>query len=109
MCHIVAGSFAKSSSSNAATCAEQPAGGPGVFPVTEYDLAATLNSGQCFRWRMSEGGWEGVIGSRWVRLRTEPDWATPGSGPRETSAARTDSVAAQRSPFAREAGRGEEG
>ncbi len=39
-----------------------------VFPVRNYDLAATLGSGQAFRWREREQGWEGVIGSRWVRL-----------------------------------------
>jgi N-glycosylase/DNA lyase len=39
------------------------------FPVRDYDLAATLNSGQAFRWRLIDGAWEGVIHSRWVRLR----------------------------------------
>ena len=39
-----------------------------VFPVRNYDLAATLASGQAFRWHESEQGWEGVVGSRWVRL-----------------------------------------
>jgi len=44
-----------------------------VFPVKHYDLALTLASGQAFRWRSGEEAWEGVIGSRWVRLRQEPD------------------------------------
>ena len=35
----------------------------------DYDLAATLASGQAFRWSLRDGAWEGVIGSRWVRLR----------------------------------------
>lgn len=44
-----------------------------VFPVAEYDLAATLTSGQAFRWNRSGDGWEGVIGRRWVRLVAQPD------------------------------------
>jgi len=44
-----------------------------AFPVKNYDLALTLASGQAFRWRRSGGVWEGVIGSRWVRLRQEAD------------------------------------
>jgi N-glycosylase/DNA lyase len=39
-----------------------------VFPVRDYDLAATLNSGQTFRWRPHGAGWVGVVGSHWVRL-----------------------------------------
>jgi N-glycosylase/DNA lyase len=39
-----------------------------VFPADDYDLAATLASGQCFRWRRQGQNWEGVIGSHWVRL-----------------------------------------
>lgn len=39
-----------------------------VFPVEDYDLAATLNSGQAFRWSRESGGWTGVLGRRWVRL-----------------------------------------
>jgi N-glycosylase/DNA lyase len=42
-----------------------------IFPVENYDLALTLASGQAFRWRRSGDAWEGVIGSRWVRLRQE--------------------------------------
>lgn len=59
---------------------------PRLFPVRDYDLAATLASGQAFRWRRRNGSWEGVIDSRWVRLTdrtgcieaqtavTTPDW-----------------------------------
>jgi N-glycosylase/DNA lyase len=43
------------------------------FAVKHYDLAATLASGQAFRWRQGGGAWEGVIGSRWVRLRQDAD------------------------------------
>lgn len=41
------------------------------FPVSDYDLAATLTSGQAFRWREVNGAWEGVIGHHWMRLRQE--------------------------------------
>jgi N-glycosylase/DNA lyase len=43
------------------------------FPVKNYDLALTLASGQTFRWRRNGDAWEGIIGSRWVRLRQEPN------------------------------------
>jgi N-glycosylase/DNA lyase len=39
--------------------------------VKEYDLAATLESGQAFRWVERGGYWEGVVGRRWVRLGQE--------------------------------------
>ena len=39
------------------------------FVVDDYDLGATLNSGQAFRWMPRAGGWDGVIGRRWVHLR----------------------------------------
>jgi N-glycosylase/DNA lyase len=42
-----------------------------VFPVRDYDLAATLESGQAFRWNFVDGGWNGVIGNHWVRLRAD--------------------------------------
>ncbi len=49
----------------------------GVFqtrlPVRDYDLAATVDCGQAFRWRETDSGWEGVIGARWVRLRKDAD------------------------------------
>jgi N-glycosylase/DNA lyase len=41
------------------------------WAVTEYDLAATLESGQAFRWVERGGSWEGVVGRRWVRLCQE--------------------------------------
>jgi N-glycosylase/DNA lyase len=41
------------------------------LPARDYDLVATLSSGQAFRWEWRAEGWEGVIGSRWVRLRTQ--------------------------------------
>ncbi len=44
-----------------------------VFDVDEYDLEATLDSGQAFRWeRLGEGG-EGIVGGRWVRLEARRD------------------------------------
>ena len=42
-----------------------------VFPLYEYDLSATLGSGQAFRWRESEGAWENIVAGRWIRLRTD--------------------------------------
>lgn len=41
-----------------------------VFAVRDYALGDTLASGQAFRWKPVPGSdaWEGVIGSRWVRL-----------------------------------------
>ena len=38
----------------------------------DYDLSGTLSSGQAFRWKYIDGGWEGVIGGRWVRLTESP-------------------------------------
>lgn len=40
--------------------------------MAEYDLAATLSSGQAFRWQQQGGAWEGVVSARWVRLTAEP-------------------------------------
>jgi N-glycosylase/DNA lyase len=42
-----------------------------TFAVENYDLAATLACGQAFHWRRAGPAWEGVVGSRWVRLRQE--------------------------------------
>ena len=42
--------------------------GQNEFPVRDYDLAATLISGQTFRWKNCDGAWEGVIHGHWVRL-----------------------------------------
>jgi N-glycosylase/DNA lyase len=36
--------------------------------VRDYNLAATLDSGQAFRWKPQGKGWTGVIRDRWVRL-----------------------------------------
>ena len=63
-----------------AGCEAQPAtSGAGVFPsftvqgktfnVLDYDLAATLDSGQAFRWQFRAETWEGIIGNRRVHLR----------------------------------------
>jgi len=51
---------------------ELPDGGHKFFPVQDYDLDATLSSGQVFRWHRSGQNWEGVIGHRWVRLSGNP-------------------------------------
>lgn len=42
--------------------------------VDNYDLAATLGSGQAFRWEpQPQGAWEGVVAGRWVRLQPVED------------------------------------
>ncbi|MSU33761.1 MAG: 8-oxoguanine DNA glycosylase [Pedosphaera sp.] len=40
--------------------------------LADFDLAATLTSGQAFRWRFVDGGWEAVVAGRWVRLEQRP-------------------------------------
>ncbi|MGH8023778.1 MAG: DNA glycosylase, partial [Limisphaerales bacterium] len=39
------------------------------IPARDYDLAATLNSGQVFRWQKRGDFWIGVVGRHPVRLR----------------------------------------
>ena len=56
-----------------------------VFPVENYDLPATLSSGQAFRWREGGGAWTGVVDGRWLRLRAAPgqiaaETAAPAAG-----------------------------
>lgn len=43
-----------------------------TFPVVDYALGATLDSGQAFRWKLVDGWWEGILFGRWVRLRETP-------------------------------------
>ncbi|MFM8470221.1 MAG: DNA glycosylase, partial [Limisphaerales bacterium] len=47
-----------------------------LFPVRDYDLAATLDSGQAFRWRAVGDAWEGVIAGHLFRLRQNSDGIT---------------------------------
>src|SRR5262245_25626902 len=67
-------SFTNSRSSSVAACVEpvEPSCRR-IFPVCDYDLSATLNSGQAFRWQKREEEWEGVVGARWVRLRSSAE------------------------------------
>jgi N-glycosylase/DNA lyase len=59
-----------SRSSSAATCVDAPpATNESVFRVRDYDLAATLTSGQAFRWEARGESWTGVVRERWVTLR----------------------------------------
>jgi N-glycosylase/DNA lyase len=44
-----------------------------LLRVRDYDLAATLDSGQSFRWHPCNDSWIGVIGQRWVRLTQRRD------------------------------------
>ena len=64
-----------------------PAPSQHFIPVRpcDYDLAATLTSGQAFRWRKVEGAWEGFIGPRWLRLQQ-----TAGGIAAETTQTTTD-------------------
>jgi len=39
-----------------------------LLPVRDYDLTATLDSGQVFRWQRIENSWHGVIGEHFVQL-----------------------------------------
>ncbi len=46
----------------------QPSATEIFLPVADYDLAATLDSGQVFRWRSIGKSWHGVVGKRFVSL-----------------------------------------
>ncbi len=54
-----------------------------VFPVRNYNLATTLSSGQVFRWKFSNGAWEGIVNNRWMRVMQHGE---------EISATTSDSV-----------------
>jgi N-glycosylase/DNA lyase len=41
--------------------------------VSDYNLHATLSSGQVFAWEQSENNWAGVVGGRWVMLQSFSD------------------------------------
>ena len=43
------------------------------FVVPEYDLAATLDCGQAFRWKRLKDGWHGVVDGKWIRLSQHLD------------------------------------
>lgn len=50
-----------------------PAADTLMLPVRDYDLAATLDCGQAFRWSCRpDGAWEGVVAGRWVEVRSVP-------------------------------------
>lgn len=44
-----------------------------LLPVRDYDLAATLDSGQAFRWRRDGDSWTGVLGKHFLRLTQRPE------------------------------------
>ncbi len=62
----MATSVANCGSSSAAASARAPC--TTLFPVADYNLQATLESGQAFRWYRVTEGWESVVAGRWVRL-----------------------------------------
>jgi N-glycosylase/DNA lyase len=43
------------------------------LPARDYDLAATINSGQVFAWQHIADEWVGVVSGRWVALRQEAE------------------------------------
>jgi len=46
----------------------------GIFlRARDYHLAATLDSGQVFRWRQIANSWHGVVGGHFVKLTHAPD------------------------------------
>ena len=51
----------------------RPANCEYIFPVQQYDLEATLTSGQTFGWERSGEGWTSVVQGRWVRLYQDGD------------------------------------
>src|ERR1041385_8813483 len=72
MFSIMAASFTRTSSSSVAISADRAATPRSLtLVVRDYDLAATLSSGQAFRWMHRDGAWTGVIENRWVRLRSD--------------------------------------
>jgi N-glycosylase/DNA lyase len=42
------------------------------LPARDYDLDATMTSGQVFGWEKTAAGWEGVVQGRWVRVNAVP-------------------------------------
>jgi N-glycosylase/DNA lyase len=44
-----------------------------LLRVRDYDLAATLDSGQVFRWQQQKKSWVGIIGKHRVQLTQTPD------------------------------------
>jgi N-glycosylase/DNA lyase len=50
---------------NAVVCVESRTK---TIAVSDYDLGATLTSGQAFRWRKQADSWVGIVHGRWVRL-----------------------------------------
>lgn len=55
---------------NAAISGDRPAS-TAIFAVRDYDLNATLSSGQAFRWQLQDVSWHGVVSGRSVRLRSD--------------------------------------
>ncbi len=51
------------------------------FVLRDYDLEATLSSGQTFRWHQRGTSWQAVLGNRWVRLETVSDGIHASSWP----------------------------
>ncbi len=60
------------------------AGGILMAPSEQMDIDKTLECGQCFRWRFSDGLWKGVVGSRLATIKhTEDGWLLEGCSEEE--------------------------
>jgi len=44
-----------------------------TIKVENFDLAATLSCGQCFRWVFADGFWQGIVGGRRMKARQDND------------------------------------
>jgi N-glycosylase/DNA lyase len=53
--------------------APRPANCEHLFPAPQYDLEATLTSGQAFGWERSGDDWTAVVQGHWVCLRQQGD------------------------------------
>lgn len=52
------------------------------LPASDYDLAATLDSGQAFRWVRTDDGWQSVLAGHWVTLQQRGDRIEAGTNRR---------------------------
>ncbi len=50
------------------------------WPLRDYNLAETLESGQAFRWNRRGEAWQGVVARRWVELIVSGDPLTESGG-----------------------------
>ncbi len=70
---VTAPNPSSSSFSSSRSCSSSNESTTILLPVRDYHLAATLDSGQTFRWQPAGHSWSGVVGRRWVRLTQVQD------------------------------------